>query len=282
MDKKLFTKLAKEEQDFFSTEFLSPVLQRQPIRIKIAGIVLNLKVQPDSFEGWGIFESADQKTARFLREPTMIQKQRYLDLYPRFSFIVCNQGKRVFGIPAHQFDSRIQIQGRVPILLTQEVRLFDCIDVRWDGQNFWYDKPTSGRSVKFATELRDALAQELEAEKLEISGITSEERMAYQLAFIESIELRRDQKEERLKKAIERGGAEFISYVERGNTYTVEYFVNGARHRSVVDSDTLRVTSAGICLSGRDRDFDLQSLIGVVKQGEERGLIYRVGGNYEN
>ncbi|GAH27134.1 unnamed protein product, partial [marine sediment metagenome] len=35
------------------------------------------------------------------------------------------------------------------------------------------------------------------------------------------------------------------------------------------------VISAGICLSGEDRKFDLQSLTGVIKEGQDRELIYR-------
>jgi hypothetical protein len=39
----------------------------------------------------------------------------------------------------------------------------------------------------------------------------------------------------------------------------------GLRHTSAVTKTDLTVVSSGICLSGRDRDFDLLSLVGVVE-----------------
>jgi hypothetical protein len=274
----LLDKLAAEEDRFFKSEFLSPVLRNHPIRVRIAGVTVQFQVQPRDFQGWGVFQPVDQKRARFVREPTMSQKQQYLSLYPRFSLIVCRQDT-VSGIPAHQSDTRITINGQVPILLPNEVRLFDTVDVRWDGENFWYDQHSANRSPRVATTLRDMLAEETKPEKAEVAGMTVEERLAYAIAFDLEIEAKKDRKEERLRHALERGGALLRSYVERGNTYTVEFTVEGERHRSVVDSQTLQVTSAGICLSGYDRNFDLQSLVGVIREGQHRHLIHRVGNN---
>lgn len=277
--KDLFARLAAEEAKFFGSEFLSPVLRGRPVRIRIAGITLTLKVEPGDFEGWGVFQSLDQKRARFTRVPTMSQRQQYLDLYPRFSLVVTRQ-EHFAGILANQSDNRIVVQGQLPIALPQEVRLFDTIDVRWDGENFWYDCHSSFRGPRIATTLRDLLSEETNPDKVEVAGITKEEKLAYQIAFDQEIEAKKDRKEERIRRALERGGALLRSYVERGNTYTVEFTVDGERHRSTVDSDTLQVASAGICLSGGDRAFDLQSLVGVIREGRNRGLIHRVGGNW--
>ena len=38
----------------------------------------------------------------------------------------------------------------------------------------------------------------------------------------------------------------------------------GQRHTSAIGKGDLTVISSGICLSGRARDFDLQSLVGVM------------------
>lgn len=276
MNRNLLEKLAAEEDRFFNSEFLSPVLRGHPIRVRIAGITVNFQAEPRDFQGWGIFRPVNQKRARFIQEPTMSQKQQYLNLYPRFSLIVCRQDQ-VSGIPAYQSDNRITINGQVPISLPNEVRLFDTVDVRWDGENFWYDQHNAVRPLRVATTLRDLLAEEKSPDKVDVPGMTAEERLAYAIAFDQEIEAKKDRKEERLRRALERGGALLRSYVERGNTYTVEFTVGGERHRSVVDSETLQVTSAGICLSGGDRNFDLQSLVGVIREGQHRHLIHRVG-----
>src|SRR5260370_91265 len=74
--------------------------------------------------------------------------------------------------------------------------------------------------------------------------------MAYGSAIAADLEARRDNQEERIKAALGKAGARYQSYIERGDTYTVEYLVGRERHRSVVKKNNLEVQSAGICLSG--------------------------------
>jgi len=270
----IFNKLAAAEEKFFNAEFLSPVLRGHPVRVRIAGITVELRVRPRNFEGWGIFRANDQKTARFVREPNMTEKREYLDLYPRFSMIVCQRGNRVLAILANK-DARMEIQGQVPILLPEEIQFFDTIDVRFDGANFWFDGQAMYRSPRIAAAMRDALTNEVEPKDLEVNGISKEERLAYTIAHLRDIESKKDREEERIKEALERGGATYRSYVDRANTYTIVYEVDGQRHTSTVDKDTLEVSSAGICLSGQDRRFDLQSLVGVMREAEDTGRMHR-------
>ncbi len=103
--------------------------------------------------------------------------------------------------------------------------------------------------------------------------------MAYGPALAADIEARRDKNEDRIKDALKRAGAKYKSYIERKDTYTIEYTVDGQQHRSVVKKDTLAIESAGICLAGTDRNFDLQSLVGVIRQGQRGHRIVRVGDN---
>ena len=48
---------------------------------------------------------------------------------------------------------------------------------------------------------------------------------------------------------------------------TVEWQTfDGEYHSSAISKQDLTVISSGICLSGLDRDFDLQSLVGVIEK----------------
>jgi hypothetical protein len=89
--------------------------------------------------------------------------------------------------------------------------------------------------------------------------------------------IHRDQVSRRLAEALAHGGAELASYIEQEDAYSVAYTVDGQRHRSTVRKDNLTVLSAGICLEGGDRNFDLQSLVGVLREGRQGRRIYRVG-----
>ena len=282
----LFDKLAGEEDKFFTSQFLSPVVKGQPIRVRIAGITVNLSVE-NNFEGWGVFKALSYKVARFIRSPNMAERQTYLNLFPVLRLILCRkQNDQWFGIPANQADTRFCVAGLVPVQLVEESQLFDVIKTRFDGATCWFDSADQGRSSKSAVYLRESLSILLEPDKLALSGLTQEEKDAYLMAYgpaLEAdIESKKDRQEERIKLALFKAGASYRSYIERGNTFTVEYIVNGERHRSVVNKDTLSVESAGICLSGGDRNFDLQSLVGVIKEGIGRRRIVRVGDNYED
>jgi hypothetical protein len=281
----LLNKLAAAEKDFSASQLFSPVLKGKPIRVRIEGIVVTLDVvKPKNFEGWGVFSPITMKTARFIREPNMAEKQEYFKLFPALRLILCrNTDNQWYGVSAHQADSRFKIHGLVPVQLAQEVQLFDAVKVRFDGANIWFEEVDSRASPKTAIYLRESLVKLLDPKKLELSGLTQEERDAYLMAYGPALaadeEARRDKNEDRIKDALTRAGAKYQSYIERKDSYTIEYTIDGHKHRSVVNKDTLAVESAGICLAGTDRNFDLQSLVGVIRQGQNRGGVVRVGDN---
>ena len=81
---------------------------------------------------------------------------------------------------------------------------------------------------------------------------------------------------DKIKRALSHGGGEFKSYIERADSYTVTFSLDGEDFSSTIRKDDFEVVSAGICLSGEDRKFDLQSLVGVVKKGQRERKIYRM------
>ena len=276
----LLAKLAGEESKFFNSEFLGPVLKGQTVRVKLSGVVLTFSIiTPKNFEGWGVYSALSPKTAKFVREPKMKERQDYLELFPSLRLILCGKDEEQWlGIPANSSDTRFKISGFVPIRLPREVQMFETIQARFDGTNCWFEQ-TDASSLRNAVFFRQALSVETDPAKVVFGGSSKEEHKAYAIAFLREIEAKKDRNEERIKLALERAGAEYRSYIDRGDTYTVEYVVNGEQHRSVVSKNNLSVQSAGICLSGGDAAFDLQSLVSVIKEGQNRSLIVRVGDN---
>jgi hypothetical protein len=279
----LFDEFAKEEEGFYKSEFMSPCFDGRPIRVRIAGIVMKMRVvQPKKFTGWGIFRPRSPKECVLVREANMREREQYLGLFPSIRAILCaRKDKQWMASPGRTGDNRFKITGLIPILLPVEAQMFDSIVARYDGQNFWYQGPDPSHDPKITQALRDRLVELGEPKNFRIPGMTIEEKEAYTVAYAHELENRKDRQEERIKEALRRGGAQYRSYVERGNSYTVEYVVDGQTHRSTVSKETLSVESAGICLTdhrtGRvgDRDFDLQSLVGVIREGMQTRQIHR-------
>jgi hypothetical protein len=271
----LFNKLAAEENAFIGAEVFAPVLMGQPICVKIARIVLHLNVKTAS-SLWGVFKVLNYKEAKFIRAPSLKEKQEYFKLFPALRLILCGRDdNNWYGIPAHAADTRFKIIGSIPVLLPEEVQMFDTVIVRFDGKIVWFEQIDPRHNLKAASYLRESLNTLVKPDKLSLSGLTQEEKNAYLMAYGPAVEAdiasRMSKEEMRLRGALERAGAAYTSHVERDHTYTIEYTVDGQSHRSVIRKDDLQVESAGICLSGGDKNFDLQSLVGVLREGERHG-----------
>ncbi len=93
----------------------------------------------------------------------------------------------------------------------------------------------------------------------------------------------RNRFEQRLRHALEKADATLHTYTETGSNsdgspgqLVVEWSEHGQayRYRTLIDraDDSFTVVSSGICLSGRDKDFDLTSLVNVMR-GDDSGNI---------
>jgi hypothetical protein len=248
------------------------------VQVRIAGVVCALKVRPADFAGWGVFRATSHTSAQLVRPARLAERQRYLDLFPLLRVILCRkEGERWLVLPAHQADSRFRIRGLLPLRLVEEAQPFEVVESRFDGSQCWFQGPDCRRDPGAAAYLRQSLHEMLAPEQLRRPGLTAEERAAYALGFARRLRAERDRIEERLRQALAHAGAEFVAYLERDDCYRVEYEVNGRRQVSVVARGDLSVRVAGICLSGEDAHFDLQSLVGVLHEAEDQGGVLRVG-----
>jgi hypothetical protein len=269
-------RLAALEERFLASEFLAPVLPGGSVGVRIGGVVCQLRIAPGDFQGWAVCRPTSTTHAQVLRSAVLDERQRYLNLLPRLSLIVCRRaGRQWLATPAHQADARFHFEGLVPVHLVDTAEPFEVIEARFDGSRCWYDRSDERHDPANAGFLRDALSRKVEPEKLLRPGLTAEERAAYALAFAPILEAERDLTETRLRRALGHAEAQLQSYAEHKDTYRVEFMVDGERHVSVLDKRDLTVQVAGICLSGEDRNFDLQSLVGVLR--EASGEFTRVG-----
>jgi hypothetical protein len=275
-------RLAAAEDRFLASEFLAPAIRGGKVQVRIASVICTLNVRPADFEGWGVFRPTSHSDAELVRPAKLAERQRYLELFPLVRLILVDQREdQWFALPAHQADSRIRVEGAIPVRLVEEAQLFEVIETRFDGIQFWYAGSDTRWDAAMASYLRQELARLTPPDKLHRAGLTAEERTAYALNYWPRYEAsekaQRSREERRLRSALEHAGAELKDYVERRDVYTVTYEVDGQRHVSAVAKKDLSVQVAGICLRGEDQKFDLQSLVGVIREAQGGHELVRVG-----
>ena len=275
----LLNKLEAEERDFLNSEVLAPVLPGQAVTVRIAGIVCQMRVDDQRFEGWAVLRPLSTKAARILRPARLAEVSAYLALFPKVGLIaIAREGRRWHALPAHRGDSRFHTERPVPVMLAEEsVQPFDTLAARFDGRLFWYEKRDPRRNPALAAYLRQSLNEQHAPMALHKSGLSAEERAAYAYAWSLLEEARRGRVEVQLADALAHAGGRLESFIERDEAYTITYQVDGARHVSTVRKNDLTVLTAGICLSGQDQRFDLTSLVGVMREARHGGRVVRVG-----
>jgi hypothetical protein len=245
------------------------------VRTRVAGLVYTFRPKPRDFEGWGIFQPISHDTAEVVEEAWLPRVAEYLRHLPplRLRLVRALKGQSWLAYPVNESDTW-QRWGRVqPITvhLIAESAPFEQIAARWDGSSWWFEEVDRRADPQVAERLREAIRAITPPEAVRFKGLTPEMRVAYDLAAQQTKEFqalmqpRRD--EARLRAALTLGGGELREFHDRGEFWLVEWTTrDGERHTSAIAKKEMTVVSAGICLSGRDRDFDLQSLVGVVER----------------
>ncbi len=81
--------------------------------------------------------------------------------------------------------------------------------------------------------------------------------------------------EGRIGLALSHTGAELISWRRQGGRQAVvRYRVAGRRFECVIDTESLQIMDAGICLSGADEALNLSSLPSAVREAVESGQLH--------
>lgn len=273
-------RLAESEGRFLQSEVLAPVLSGHPIRVRIEGVVCELRAYPNSFEGWGVFRPQSLSSARLVRKATLRERRSYLECWPLLRMILCRRGKDWLAIPAES-HSRIAVEGTPPVRLIEQGELFQTIRVRFDGMTFWFDGLETRQDPTLAVWLRESLEREIPPDQLQRSGLTPPMRRAYAMELKrreQAVRIERhDRIEGQLRRALDHSGARLHDFAEHADGYRVTWLYDGRRHVSSIDRDDLTVQVAGICLNGEDSNFDLGSLVGVVREAEQHHEVVEIG-----
>jgi hypothetical protein len=270
----LLNQIANAEAQLQSTQFLAPCVKGGRVRSRVAGMVYTFTPKPRQFEGWGIFQPVDAQTATLLEEADLSQITAYLQQFPtirlRLAYRLQHQSWLAYPINEADMRQRFKTVKSVVVHLVTEGVTFEQILVRWNGNSCWFEEIDRRADPAIAETLQSNLKHLTPVEELQFKGITPEMRSLYELATQQIEEFAQPQRDEkRLRQALKLGGGELHQFQDRGDYWTVDWTTSdGTCHTSAIAKDDLTVVSSGICLSGRDRDFDLQSLVGVMEHQE--------------
>jgi hypothetical protein len=283
----LIASMAREEERLREEPFLAPCVAGGTVRVRVGGLVRTFAPVPADFEGWGVFLQEDDRRAVVLEEPSLPLVDRYLALLRpiRVVLALAVRGRTWLGVAANASDARQRglPDGPFPVHLVDGATAFERVVARWDGAALWFESLDARADPIIAERLRGAAREGVAAHAVRVANATPEHLVAFEVAASGRVDVpapRRHAPQRtapphvprvgaRLRDALERGGGALLDYAERGDVLVVEWTTAaGERHTSAVSKEDLTVVSSGICLSGRDRDFDLLSLVGVVEGRE--------------
>ncbi len=310
----IFNRLESQENAFRGARVLAPVIAGANVDVRIAGLVCRLKIEFEGKtapRGFGVMEAVSSTQAKWLRAATRAEREKYLSLLPCVRFIALEPSRGGWiGFPAQEGNGRFSLSGPAWVREAEVgVQPFDTFLARFDGTHFWFQAPDTKRPPAIAAYMRESLTNEVTPENLHKKGLSGQERAAYALAlygpppepeievelmpeFARSIgptpndidpnfdwRWSGNETQARLARSVAHGGARLVSYIERDGVYSVTYKFGERTHTSTVRASDLKVETSGICLSGRDGDFDLTSLVGVMQEAAQVEP-WQFGGDY--
>jgi hypothetical protein len=272
----IISEIGKKEAEITQQVFISPIFSNSRVATHIDGIVYSFVI-PGVESGWYQIKPVNTKVARIIGPANLIEQEMYLKCLDKLRLVIVMKKDNIFyGVPDKANKFGFQVNDLLPIFLHSDPAMdFDRVITRFDGANIWYECVDQGNGPAKAEYLRDCMAKVLDPSKLKFSGLTIEERLAYTLRLTLDKRLIIDSKKDQLKRDVEFAGGSFIKFAERADHYSVTYQVNGNEFTSYVAKNPAHsVISAGLCLNGNDKRFDLKSLVTVIREGHQKGLIH--------
>jgi len=279
----IIDKIGEQEEMITEREIISPVFFNRKIVTQIQGIIMTLDI-PKTDPGWYSFKAVDNKEAKVVAPADIDKIQKYLKYLPKVRVILTFKKKKAFfAVPVRGNKWNFPVSELLPVFLFDDTaeEFTKCI-CRFDGVNLWYDSPDMSSDPIKADYLRESLKKLRIPKRIKHSGLTLEEKIAYNIRYKLEKKVIEEKKKTKIQRDVEFAGGKFVSSKERSDHLYVTYEVDGQKFNSVISKDpTHQVITAGICLTdhatGRagDKDFDLRSLVAVVREGIKTKQIHR-------
>lgn len=207
-------------------------------------------------------------TARIVREAHPYEYLPFLSRLPRWTLIACfstNQG--VVAIPYSPADAAQRgwrdAAPKLVYLPRGDIQPFSVFTAREMAGNLFYD---DGRGLDANKQAYLTEHVDNPHNPIDFGGSWS---VAYEILRQRLKEQRRIEQaktvEGRITERLEFAGATLNAFAHTGNTIDVTYTYNGATFTINIEKN-MRVYTTPICLSGRQHDFDLSAIVGVMEE----------------
>lgn len=271
----LIRNLGEKERALPGSEFISPVFYNRSVVTWVRGLVHRLTI-PRVDPGWYRIRPVNLDTAEVVGEADLMDIEKYLGYLPKLRLILIQKNKRAFlAIPLK--NQSLDIESPLPVLLTSDMVMpFDTVVCGYDGSNIWFKDSDVSVDLSKADYLRDSFEKGIDPGAIRYKGLSIEEKMAYMLRCMIDEDHRELLAKKKVQWDVEHAGGVLVSFEERDDHISVTYKVDDHQYTSYVSKDpSHQVLTAGICLEDRDSDFDLASLVSVIREGQGRDLIHR-------
>lgn len=244
-------------------QILAPVLPHGRVAVRLpSGAIYTY--QTGVYSGWGVFLLSGAERIEWLREAEQWERLKYLGVLPalRCLLIYPATGNAWLAMPWNHSDAK---QRGFPeffqLRLVAVGQALDRVVARWDGKTAWwecldYRDPEPWDATDARADLADLKSPTL--------TLTPEQAIAYSLLLEREREARISKEERAMQADLAHLGAKLTGFEPSGGGFIVR-FLDGAERREVRVDSALGVMSAGICLSGLDSDFDLASIVAVLR-----------------
>lgn len=222
--------------------------------------------------------------------PQPLEVQNYLQLLkPRLCLIVLYRldARTFLTYPYNVGDARQKGWGEAPIvvnLVSDTLEAFDVIYARGEIDNMIYEVP-SGIQIANREFLLGLLGRAPSV--TEERFVTVEIRTSFSIINSRIMDAQRQESEAarrkqtltiegRIKYNLEFLGAELMSWRESGEDIVIQWKDQGQNYTSRI-SNKMGTVSAGICLSGKDADFNVAAMVDVIREARKIRREVRVG-----